>query len=82
MIKSPLEDIQFPQYRKYSNNKNYFRILSPVEFEEIQLIGSRQLKRKVTAELFPEKNFIMDLLLLNSPDIVVIDAAEFGKQED
>jgi hypothetical protein len=76
-MKSPLEDIQFPQYRKYSNNKNYFRIVSASEFEEIQVIGSKHIKRQVTATQFPEKLFITDLLLLNSPDMVKIDEGEY-----
>jgi len=63
-MKSPFEDIQFPQYRKYSNNKNFFKINSPKEFEEIQVIGSKKLHRKVVATQFPEMNLIIDLVTL------------------
>ena len=77
MIKSPFEDIQFPQYRKYANNKNFFKISSPVEFEEIQVIGSRHTRRRVTATQFPEKNFIIDLVLAKEENIVKISREEF-----
>lgn len=60
-MKSPFEDIQFPQYRKYSNNKNFFKLISPKEFEEIQVVGSKKIIRKITATQFPEMNLIADL---------------------
>jgi hypothetical protein len=28
-------EINFPTYRKYKNNKNYFKIISNTEFDEI-----------------------------------------------
>jgi predicted nuclease of restriction endonuclease-like RecB superfamily len=77
MIKSPLEDIQFPQYRKYSNNKNYFKICSATEFEEVQVIGSKSIKRQVVAVQFPEKMFIMDLVLVKDETIEVIMEGEY-----
>jgi hypothetical protein len=33
---------QYPIYRKLSNNKSFYRIISETEFEEIQCIGSTQ----------------------------------------
>ncbi|MDP2387858.1 MAG: hypothetical protein Q8M29_15905 [Bacteroidota bacterium] len=79
MIKSPLEDIHFPQYRKYSNNKNYFKIYSAHEFEEVQVIGTKHIRRSVKAIQFPEKNLIIDLLLLKHENILVINRKEYEK---
>ena len=79
MIKSPLEDIHFPQYRKYSNNKNYFKIYSATEFEEVQVIGTKHIRRKVHAVQFPEKNHIIDLLLMKQEHILKIEEKEFEK---
>lgn len=78
-MKLPLEDIQFPQYRKYSNNKNYFKIYSLLEFEEIQVIGSKHIHRKITAVQFPEKNHIIDLLLLKQDHILTINREEYER---
>ena len=56
------EDIQFPVYRKYKNNKSYFKILSFKLFEEIQVIGSKKIVKQIEAIQFPELVFIRDLL--------------------
>jgi hypothetical protein len=56
------EDIKFPVYRKYKNNRSYFKIINPLEFEEIQVIGSNRLVKRTEARQFPEKNFIHDLV--------------------
>jgi hypothetical protein len=58
-----LEDIDFPVYRKYKNNKSYFKIINPRLFEEVQIIGAGKLLRVTEARLFPEILFIQDLLL-------------------
>jgi hypothetical protein len=53
----------FPVYRKYKNNKSYFKIISPRLFEEIQLIGSKIKVQEVKAERLPEMNFVRDLVV-------------------
>lgn len=45
---------QYPIYRKLSNNKSFYRIISETEFEEIQCIGSTQIKTFFTAKKYPE----------------------------
>jgi hypothetical protein len=58
-----LEDINFPVYRKYKNNKSYFKIINPFLFEEIQIIGSKKFRKVHEAKQFPERNFIYELLV-------------------
>jgi hypothetical protein len=58
-----LEDIHFPVYRKYKNNKSYFKIIHPRLFEEIQIVGSKKIVKQIEAKLFPEVLFIQDLVL-------------------
>ena len=58
-----LDDIDFPVYRKYKNNKTYFKIIHPRLFEEIQLIGSKKVIKQTEAKLYPEVLFVQDLLL-------------------
>jgi hypothetical protein len=54
--------INFPVYRKYKNNKSYFKIIAPNLFEEIQLIGNKKIVKQIEAKQFPEKVFIHDLI--------------------
>jgi hypothetical protein len=60
---NPFEGITFPQYRKYKNGKSYFKILAPDLFEEKRFIGKQLEVRSYKAEIFPDRNFIYDLLL-------------------
>ena len=52
----------FPTYRKYKNNKNYFKIISNHEFDEISFIGSKPIVTKHIAKILPDRNFISDLI--------------------
>ena len=72
-----LEDIHFPVYRKYKNNKSYFKIINPLLFEEIQLIGAKKVIRKTEARLFPEKSFVYDLVFNFKEMAVEIGSAEY-----
>jgi len=71
------EDINFPVYRKYKNNKSYFKIINPRLFEEIQVIGSKKIVKQITANLFPEMNFIRDLVYDYAARAVEIGAEEY-----
>lgn len=57
-----IEDIQFPVYRKYKNNKSYFKIINPLEFEQIQVVGAKKIVSHTEAKLFPERSFVHDLI--------------------
>jgi len=72
-----LEDIDFPVYRKYKNNKTYFKIIHPRLFEEIQLIGSKKLIKQTEAKLYPEVLFVNDLLLNYGEMAVEISKDEY-----
>lgn len=56
------EDITFPVYRKYKNNKHFFKIVSRNYFEEIQVIGNRAMLHKIEARQLPEMNQVYDLV--------------------
>jgi hypothetical protein len=56
------EGIKFPQYRRYKNGRSYFKIINPSRFEEIQVFGTKKILRITDAKLYPEKNFVHDLL--------------------
>jgi hypothetical protein len=56
------EDTVFPVYRRYGNAKNFFKIISEKQFEEIQLVGTKKVVKKTVAERLPEIVFIRDLV--------------------
>ncbi len=70
------EGINFPVYRKYKNNKSYFKIIHPKLFEQIQVIGSKKNMFEIKAKQFPELMFIHDLVF-NDTEIAV----EIGEEE-
>jgi hypothetical protein len=72
-----VEDIFFPQYRKYKNNKSYFKILSLESFEEKYFIGKKIQIRTFHAEQYPEKLFIRDLLINYSDMGTQISASDY-----
>ena len=57
-----IESIKFPQYRKYKNNKNYFKIHSMESFEEIQIFGQQKIISHKEVKILPDRNFLADLL--------------------
>jgi len=57
-----LKDINFPVYRKYKNNKSYFKIIQADLFEEIQIVGSKKIIKQTKAIQYPEMVFIRDLV--------------------
>lgn len=61
------KNTDFPQFRKLSNGKTFYRIIDEKTFEEIQLMGSRSLKYRFVASQYPEMLKIMDMLALNEP---------------
>jgi hypothetical protein len=75
------EDINFPVYRKYKNNASYFKILNPVLFEEIQVIGTKRVVRQTEAKLFPEKNFVHDLVFNYDGMAYEINASEYDSMK-
>lgn len=75
-----LQNHMFPQYRKYKNNKHFFKILSQEAFEEISFIGSKMIVHTTIAKILPDRNFIDDLLndLGNTAEVITED--EYQKQ--
>lgn len=54
-------NINYPIYRKYKNNKSYFKIISKEEFEEIQALGNAYTLHHFKAKILPDRNLIEDL---------------------
>jgi hypothetical protein len=58
--------MNFPIYRKLSNEKSYYKILSFESLVELQKIGSKTKKHTLIAKQFPEKLLIQDLITLSN----------------
>ncbi|MFL5765548.1 MAG: hypothetical protein ACJ77K_16505 [Bacteroidia bacterium] len=72
-------EIIFPQYRKYKNEKSFFKITSRTEWEEIQQVGSKYVLSNYTVKIMPDRNLLHDMLFDYSASWVKIDANEYAK---
>jgi hypothetical protein len=69
--------ISYPQYRKYRNGKNYFKVISVSELEEIQFVGSKCFVHRLEAKILPDRNFIHDLIFDFSENALEIPEKEY-----
>ncbi len=53
--------ITYPQFRKYKNNKVYFKIISAVEWEEIHVSAHTCRLHLFMAKILPDRNYIADM---------------------
>ena len=52
----------FPTYRKYKNEKSFFKIISKTEFEEIKLFKDNGTLHLFKAKILPDHNYIHDMI--------------------
>ncbi len=52
----------YPVFRKYSNNKSYFKVLTANEFEEINVLGSNFWIYRFEAKILPDRYLIRDMI--------------------
>ena len=71
--------MQFPIYRKYSNNKVFFRVISEDAFDEISLIGSKTVLQHIKATTYAEKLYIMDMIEMREGNWLESNEEEFDK---
>ena len=69
--------ITYPQYRKYGNNKSFFKIISPIKFEEIQVFGETISLHIFDAKILPDRNYIYDLTFNYKENWVGINPEEY-----
>jgi len=56
--------MKYPIYRKYKGIDVWFKIESETEFTEYKKMGDKLLKDTIIAKIFPEKQFIQDMINL------------------
>ncbi len=59
--------IDFPVYRRLSNQKGFYKIIGPNEFDEIQLMGSKAFFHNTVSEKYPELLRINDMVQSEQP---------------
>jgi len=68
----------FPQYRKLSNEKVFYRINNNRQFDEIQIVGKKANIHAVDAKQYPEILRIQDMLLLSIQGFEESNQKEFN----
>lgn len=69
--------MHFPQYRKYTNEKTFFKIISTTRWEELQIVGSKVILSQFEVKILPDRNFLNDMLNNVENSWIVIDADEY-----
>jgi len=67
------KNTHFPQYRKLSNGKTFYKIVDERTFEEIVLLGVKKMYFKTSAEKYPEMLRIKDMLELEVPFLMATE---------
>lgn len=57
----------YPLYRRLSNLKSHYKIISPLEFDEIQQVGTLFFKTTTHTVQYPEKLRLQDMLSCTLP---------------
>ncbi|MCX6296654.1 MAG: hypothetical protein NTX97_11425 [Bacteroidetes bacterium] len=71
-------EIAYPQFRKYLNNRSYFKIISDKEWEEIQIIGSKNVLHRYIVNIMPDRNFLHDMTFDYKENWVAIGEEEYN----
>ena len=56
--------MKFPIYRKYNGIDVWFKVLSPKHFIQYKKLGNKLKTYEVEAKIFPEQQFIRDMINL------------------
>lgn len=70
--------IKYPQYRKYLNNKSFYKIISEIEWEELVVLGNTVTKHHFSVKILPDRNYIYDLTFDYQNHWVKIEEDEYN----
>mgnify|MGYP001158670118 CR=1 FL=1 len=76
------KDTDFPQYRKLSNDKVFYKIVNNREFHEIQVVGTFAQLYTIEAKQYPEILKIKDMLNYTIEGFVPSSIEEYCKLLD
>lgn len=66
------KSISFPQFRKYSNNKSFFKIEDNRAIDEVYYIGKKAYFQRTAIQTFVERNLVEELLNFDGIHILKI----------
>jgi len=69
----------FPQYRKFSNHKTWFKIISETEMQELKVLGGFYNHSVFKAVTFVDRNLISDMIFNLDHHWEVITEYEFER---
>ncbi len=72
-----VNEVKYPQFRKYKNNQSYFKIYSKHEFDELKKEGNTWHIYHFEAKILPDRNFIYDMTFDYENHWEVINDEEF-----
>lgn len=73
------ETVTYPVFRKYEGNRSYFKITSPKEFTEIQVMGNRYFLHEIKAKTLPDFQMIVDMINLYNNHWIESNEKEFQR---
>lgn len=73
--------MKFPLYRKYSNNLAYFKVISEMEWEELQFIGNKCTIHKFYVKILLDRNYVHDLIVNADNNWSEIEEGEYEKRK-
>jgi hypothetical protein len=71
--------MKFPQFRRYTNHKSYFKVLAAHHFIEYKVEAKEIAIYEVEARTLPDRNLIEDMLYRPNPHWEVIDQGQFDE---
>ena len=70
-------ETSFPAYRKFPSGKSWFKIISPHEFEEIQVFGRYYTEYHLEAQIYPDHVRIADMLACKDGHWEAVSEADY-----
>ena len=70
--------MDFPQFRKLSNEMAFYKIIDDRHFEEIQVVGKRYFIYNHNDEQYPEILKIQEMLRLEIEGVISSDSNEYS----
>jgi len=70
--------MEFPIYRRYKNEKSYFKVIDKQSFTEYKVAVSRLETHHFKANILPDRNYIHDMIFDFEPYWEAIDEATFN----
>ncbi|MEQ8323384.1 MAG: hypothetical protein RIC15_00975 [Vicingaceae bacterium] len=74
-----MKEYHFPQFRKYTNNQSFFKVLSEDEFEEVKKMPTGYALHRFRVKILPDRNYVSDMLDCANGHWVKIPETEYTK---